>query len=58
MSTAIVQQFLDGPYAFYDCPECSCSFGAPTTRDQAERQAIEHDAEFHPTPVTTEGDPR
>jgi hypothetical protein len=36
---------------FYDCPECPCSFGA-MTRDRAvaEREAADHDAEFHAEP--------
>ena len=33
---------------FYDCPVCPCDFG-PMTRDkdEAQRQAREHDAKYH-----------
>ncbi len=47
-ATCLVVPFLDGRAAFYNCPECRCAFGAPTTWENARRQAADHDARYHP----------
>jgi hypothetical protein len=33
---------------FYECGRCECAFGPLVTRDAAQRQALEHIAQWHP----------